>query len=146
MTPTTKIVISSDKSKLNIDFVHTELAKKYWSLGIPRPVVETAIANSLCFGLYLDQTEQQIGFARVVSDLATFAYLADVFVIETYQKQGLGKRLVAEIKAHPQLQGLRRWMLMTKDAHDLYKQFGFTALANPDRAMEQNNPTIYQQL
>jgi N-acetylglutamate synthase-like GNAT family acetyltransferase len=138
-----KIVISADKGELNIDFIHTELAKKYWSQGIPRSTVETAIANSMCFGVYVGE-KQQIGFARVVTDYATFAYLADVFILEEFQGRGYAKRLIAEIKTHPQLQGLRRWMLITRDAHSLYQQFGFTALAHPERAMEHTNPTIYQ--
>ncbi|PRC93686.1 GNAT family N-acetyltransferase [Solimicrobium silvestre] len=137
-----EIQISSDKAKLNIDFIHAELACKYWSIGIPRSIVETAIAHSLCFGVYLN--ESQIGFARVTSDVATFAYLSDVFILDQYQGQGYAKRLISEIQAHPQLQGLRRWMLMTQDAHSLYTQFGFKALAHPERAMEKNQPNIYQ--
>lgn len=146
MTPDTPhtILINSDRTQIDIDFVHRELAQKYWSLGIPRSVVEAAIANSLCFGVYVEETQKQIGFARVVTDYATFGYLADVFILEAFQGQGYAKRLIAEIKAHPQLRGLRRWMLITRDAHSLYKQYGFTSLAHPERAMEHNNPTIYQ--
>jgi N-acetylglutamate synthase-like GNAT family acetyltransferase len=140
----TLIQISTDKSKLNLDFIHAELTKQYWSVGIPRDLVETAMANSLCFGVYLTETQQQIGFARVTTDFATFAYLSDVFIQAPFQGQGYAKILMAAIKAHPQLQGLRRWMLMTRDAHNLYAQFGFTALANPTRAMEINHPTLYQ--
>jgi N-acetylglutamate synthase-like GNAT family acetyltransferase len=141
---TETIAISADKSKLNIDFIHAELAQKYWSAGIPRAVVETSIENSLCFGVYLEKSGQQIGFARVITDCATFAYIADVFIQDAFQGRGYAKRLIADIKAHPQLSGLRRWMLITRDAHGLYKQFGFSALAHPERAMEQTNPGIYQ--
>ncbi len=140
----TPIDISTDKSKLNLDFVHAELSQQYWSLGIPRATVEKAIANSLCFGVYLTESQQQIGFARVTTDFATFAYLADVFIQTDYQGRGYAKTLIAAIKAYPDLQGLRRWMLITRDAHNLYKQFGFTPLANPGRAMEITQPNIYQ--
>lgn len=142
---TKKIQISTDKARLNIDFIHTELAKKYWSVGIPRSIVETAIANSMCFGVYLKEDRQQIGFARVITDFATFAYLADVFILDQYQGQGFARQLLTEIQSHPNLQGLRRWMLITSDAHELYKQFGFTALAHPERLMEISLPlSIYQ--
>jgi GNAT superfamily N-acetyltransferase len=144
MTLSQNIIISADRSRLDMDFTHAELSNKYWSKGIPRPVFEKSVANSLCFGVYLSETGQQIGFARVITDYATFAYVADVFILEQHQGQGMAKRLMAEIKAHPDLQGLRRWMLITRDAQTLYRQFGFTALAHPERAMEQTNPTIYQ--
>ena len=127
--------ISTDPHRLNVEVIHTFLAEdSYWSPGIPRSIVERAIENSLCFGVY--DGDDQIGFARVVSDFATFAYLADVFILEQYRERGLGKELMASVMAHPDLQGLRRWSLATRDAHGLYTQFGFTALENPSRMME----------
>ena len=126
--------ISTDPSRLQLDAIHSYLTRSYWSPGVPRDVVARAIANSMCFGLYLG--EEQVGFARVVTDQATFAYLADVYVLEAHRGQGLSKRLVAVIQAHPDLQGLRRFLLATKDAHGLYAQFGFRPLAAPDRMME----------
>jgi GNAT superfamily N-acetyltransferase len=138
------IYISTDKTKLDIDLIHSELGNKYWSPGIPRPVVETAVANSLCFGVYLESNHQQVGFARVISDFATFAYLSDVFILEQFQGQGFAKRLLSDIRAHPSLHGLRRWLLSTRDASGLYQQFGFTALAHPESLMEVYQPHIYK--
>jgi GNAT superfamily N-acetyltransferase len=106
---------------------------------LPRAVIEKSLKHSLCFGVY--ENETQIGFARVVSDHATFAYLADVFILETHQGHGLGKWLVQTILEHPELQGLRRWILATRDAHGLYAQYGFTSLENPDRYMTKFDPT-----
>ena len=126
--------ISTDPGRLQLDAIHSYLVRSYWSPGVPRAVVERAIANSLCFGLYL--AESQVGFARVVTDRATFAYLADVYVLEEHRGQGLSKRLVETIQGHPDLQGLRRFLLATKDAHGLYAQFGFRPLAAPERVME----------
>ncbi len=126
--------ISTDPGRLQLDAIHDYLARSYWSPGVPRDVVARAIANSLCFGAYLG--DAQVGFARVVTDKATFAYLADVYVLEAHRGQGLSKRLVAEMLAHPALQGLRRVMLATLDAHGLYAQFGFKPLAAPERMME----------
>ena len=126
--------ISSDPSRLQLDAIHAYLTRSYWSPGIPRDVVVRAIANSMCFGLY--QGESQVGFARVVTDKASFAYLADVYVLEAHRGQGLSKRLGGEILAHPDLQGLRRFLLATADAHGLYAQFGFNALARPQNMME----------
>ena len=126
--------ISTDPGRLQLDAIHAYLTRSYWSPGIPRDVVARAIANSICFGLY--QGESQVGFARVVTDKASFAYLADVYVLEEHRGQGLSKRLVAEILAHPELQGLRRFLLATADAHGLYAQFGFNALARPQNMME----------
>lgn len=131
-----KIQITTDKSQLQVEFIHAELTKQYWSIGIPRSVVVASIANSMCFGIYLEENQQQIGFARVISDFATFAYLADVFVQKEFQGRGYAKRLLLEIMGHPNLQNLRRWMLATHDAHGLYQQFGFTPLAHPNRLME----------
>ena len=126
--------ISTDPGRLQLDAIHAYLTRSYWSPGIPRDVVARAIANSMCFGLY--QGESQVGFARVVTDKASFAYLADVYVLEAHRGQGLSKRLVGEILAHPELQGLRRFLLATADAHGLYAQFGFNALARPQNMME----------
>ncbi|MEO5689779.1 MAG: GNAT family N-acetyltransferase [Burkholderiaceae bacterium] len=126
--------ISTDPSRLQLDSIHAFLTRSYWSPGIPKDVVARGIANSMCFGLY--QGEAQVGFARVITDKATFAYLADVYVLEAHRGQGLSKRLVEQILAHPELMGLRRFLLATSDAHGLYAQFGFKPLAVPDRMME----------
>lgn len=126
--------ISTDPSRLQLDSIHAFLTRSYWSPGIPKDVVARGIANSMCFGLY--QGEAQVGFARVITDNATFAYLADVYVVEAHRGQGLSKRLVEQILAHPELTGLRRFLLATSDAHGLYAQFGFKPLAVPDRMME----------
>ena len=126
--------ISTDPSRFQLDAIHAYLTRSYWSPGVPRDVVARAIANSMCFGIYLG--EAQVGFARVVTDKASFAYLADVYVLEAHRGQGLSKRLVETIQAHPDLQGLRRFLLATMDAHGLYARFGFRPLAAPERMME----------
>ena len=136
------IVVDDDPARLDMDVIHGFLANTYWSQGIPREVVERAVRNSLCFGLY--DGDRQVGFARVVTDRATFAYLADVFVLESHRGRGLSKLLVAEILGHPSLQGLRRWILATRDAHSLYGQFGFKSLKAPERFMELHDPDVYQ--
>jgi len=134
--------VSTDKERLDIGLIHRFLSSDaYWSRGIPRATVERAIAGSLCFGGYLDGC--QVAFARVVTDGASFAYLADVFVLPAYRGQGLGKQLVAEVMAHPELQGLRRFMLATADAHALYAKFGFASPARPERLMELLDPDLY---
>jgi GNAT superfamily N-acetyltransferase len=133
--------ISTDKHRLDLAAIHAYLTRSYWSPGIPIGIVERAISNSLCFGLY--HRAEQVGFARVVTDRATFAYLADVYVLESHRGKGLSKRLLETITGHPELQGLRRFMLATKDAHGLYEQFGFKPLANPSRMMEALRPDIY---
>jgi GNAT superfamily N-acetyltransferase len=136
--------ISADKQRLDIATIHEFLDKSYWSPGIPRAVVERAIEGSLCFGVF--HQGKQVGFARVVTDKATFAYLGDVFILEPHRGKGLSKRLMRFVLEHPDLQGLRRLMLATKDAHGLYKQFGFTELANPARFMEVHRPHVYKAL
>jgi GNAT superfamily N-acetyltransferase len=137
-----QLLISTDKTKLDIPLIHNYLSKEsYWAKNIPLEIVERSIENSLCFGVYLD--DKQIGFARIMSDYATFAYLADVFILPAYRKRGVSKKLMEFIKEHPSLQGLRRWMLATLDAHGLYKQFGFSEMANPDRFMEISTPGLY---
>jgi GNAT superfamily N-acetyltransferase len=123
--------ISTDPGRLELGFIHAFLTTSYWSPGIPRDVVERAIANSLPFGLYApDRT--QAGFARAVTDYATYAYIADLFVAEQHRGKGLGKFIVGSMLAHPELQGLRRWALATADAHGLYQQFGFAAASEPN--------------
>jgi N-acetylglutamate synthase-like GNAT family acetyltransferase len=136
-----KFLLSTDRSLVDANVVHAFLTEAYWSKGIPRETVERAIRNSLCFAI-LDGS-RQVGFARVISDFATYAYLADVFVIEEYRGRGLSSWLMECIVAHPDLQGLRRWTLATRDAHGLYAKYGFTPLAAPDRFMERHNPTVY---
>jgi GNAT superfamily N-acetyltransferase len=131
--------ISDEPERLQLEVIVDYLARAYWSNQRPRVVIEKSLKHSLCFGVY--EQDQQIGFARVVSDYATFAYLADVFILESHQGHGLGKWLVQTILEHPELQGLRRWILATRDAHGLYAQFGFTVLENPDRYMTKFDPT-----
>ncbi|HZD95488.1 MAG TPA: GNAT family N-acetyltransferase [Candidatus Sulfotelmatobacter sp.] len=133
--------ISTDPARIDLHVVHHFLANSYWAKGIPFQTVQRSIENSLCFAIYHDN--QQIGFARVITDRATFAYLADVFVLPDYRGRGLSKWLMSCILEHPDLQGLRRWMLATHDAHSLYRQYGFTALKSPDRWMEIHQPNIY---
>lgn len=134
--------ISEGAARLDLDVIHGFLRESYWSPGIPRAVVERAIAGSLCFGVHLG--EAQVGFARVITDRATFAYLADVFVLPEHRGRGLSKRLLAHVASHPDLQGLRRFALVTRDGHGLYARFGFKALAQPDRWMEIVDPDVYQ--
>ena len=127
--------ISTDKSLLDIDMIYNYLDKEsYWAQGIPPEKIKKAIDSSLCFGVYLNK--QQVGFARIVTDKATFAYLCDVFVLPHFRRKGLSKWMVQTIVQHPDLQGLRRWSLATADAHGLYNQFGFKQLAKPDNWME----------
>lgn len=136
------IRISTNRADVNLDVVHTFLSQEaYWSKNIPRAIVEKSIENSYCFSAFLQ--DRQIGFARVVTDAATFAYLADVFVLPEFRGHGISKKLMQSVQSHPELQGLRRWMLMTADAHKLYESYGFSALAKPDRAMEISKPDIY---
>lgn len=135
--------ISTDRGELDLDLVHGFLATQaYWSPGIPRATVERAVAGSLCFGGYLGR--EQVAFARAITDGATFAYLADVFVLPAHRGRGYAKALIAAVLAHPDLQGLRRISLATWDAHDLYAKFGFAAPARPDRLMEKLNSDVYQ--
>jgi GNAT superfamily N-acetyltransferase len=137
-----KFVISTDEERLDLDMVHGFLTESYWAEGISREVVARSIENSLCFGVFCDG--KQIGFARVISDFATFAYVGDVFVLESYRGHGLGKWLMKCIVGHQRLQGLRRWTLLTRDAHGLYGQFGFTPLKRPERYMELHDPEVYK--
>jgi GNAT superfamily N-acetyltransferase len=130
-------LVSTDRSLLDLQVIHGYLSTSYWAAGVPEEVVGQSIENSLNFGVY--RGEEQVGFARVVTDRATFAYLADVFVLEAHRGQGLGKWLVEVVLSHPDLQGLRRWMLATRDAHDLYRRYAFTELARPAIFMERRD-------
>jgi len=127
--------IDTDKARLDIDLIHGYLAREaYWTKNIPKPLLVRAIEHSLCFGAYDER--QQVGFARVISDFAVFAYIGDVFVLPEHRGRGVSKRIMQAIMEHPSLQGLRRWSLVTRDAHGLYRQFGFQELADPARHME----------
>ena len=134
--------ISTDPARLDRTLIHEFLADSYWAKGIPRETVDRSIEGALCFGLY--QNDRQVGFARVITDRATFAYLADVFVLESHRGRGLAAWLMETILAHPDLQGLRRWMLLTRDAHPLYRKVGFTELAHPERVMERVDAGVYE--
>jgi len=134
--------ISTDQTELDADLVYRFLSEQSsWAKGLPRPVFDRAIANSLCFGAYLD--DRQIGFARVVTDCATFANLVDVFVLPEFRGHGYSKRLMEAVMAHPDLRDLRRFTLATGDAHGLYAQFGFTVPLRPASLMERYFPNIY---
>jgi N-acetylglutamate synthase-like GNAT family acetyltransferase len=137
--------ISTDRARLDLDVVHGYLTRSYWAQGIPREVVARSLEGALCFGLYEGEPGggAQVGFARVITDRATYAYLADVFVLESHRGQGLGVWLMECVTAHTDLQGLRRWSLVTRDAHTLYRRFGFADLARPERYMEKVRPDVY---
>jgi GNAT superfamily N-acetyltransferase len=165
-----ELLVSSDPARLDLDMIHGFLTNCYWAKGIPREVVARSIEHSLCFGVYDGTSElsphlakeerrgapgregappergtpAQVGFARVVSDFATVAYLGDVFVLESHRGRGLSKWLMECIMRHPALQNLRRWMLLTRDAHGLYSQFGFAPLSSPERYMELHRPDPYK--
>jgi GNAT superfamily N-acetyltransferase len=138
-----EFVVSTDPTRLDLDVIHEFLTNSYWAKGIPREIVARAVEHSLCFGVY-DGSGKQAGFARVISDFATYAYVADVFVLESYRGRGLGKALMESVVQHPALQGLRRWNLSTLDAHKLYAQVGFTAPKWPERYMEILRPNLYE--
>lgn len=136
------LTISTDPARLDLEMVRSFLAdRSYWAKGIPFPVVKKALENSLCFGVY--EGDQQVGLARVITDYATFAYVADVFILEAYRGRGLSKWLMAVLMSHPDLQGLRMWLLFTRDAHGLYSQYGFETVVDPDRIMVIRNRDIY---
>jgi GNAT superfamily N-acetyltransferase len=138
-----EFAISTDASRLDLPMIHAFLRSSYWAADIPYAVVQRAIEGSLPFGVYRGST--QIGFARVITDRATFAYVADVFIDEAYRGQGLGQWLMTAMSEHPDLQGLRRWMLVTRDAHELYRKVGFRDLRNPASVMERHRPDIHRE-
>jgi len=127
---------------MNIDLIHSFLTRSYWAEGISKEIIRRSIEGALCFGVF--ENDKQVGFARMITDRATFAYLADVFIIEEYRGLGLSKWLMEVIMSYPDLQGLRRLMLATRDAHELYKKFGFTPLNNVDRWMHIHHPDVYK--
>ena len=136
------LLVSTDRARLDVDLVHRELAGTYWASGIPRDVVERSIAGSIAFGLY--DADRQVGFARVVTDMATYAYLADVFIVEDRRRRGLGDWLIESILSHPKLQGLRRIALITRDAAPLYERHGFTMPVQPFGYMEIVDREVYR--
>ena len=138
-----EFLISTDRARLDLDLVHGFLTNCYWAKGIPRETVERSIEHALCFGVY-DSSGAQVGFARVISDFATIAYVGDVFVLDTYRGRGLGRWLMECITQHPALQGLRRWILTTRDAHGLYSRVGFAPVKFPERYMELHDPQVYE--
>ena len=142
--PAPEFEVSTDTARLDLDVIHGFLSRCYWSAGIPRETVERALRNSLCFGLFARTSGGQVGLARVVTDHATFAYLCDVFVLETYRGRGLGKMLIEHVMAHPAVTGARRAMLATRDAHGLYRPFGFTDAAGSRTLMEIVHPDPYR--
>lgn len=150
-------LVTSDRARLDLDVIHGFLTNCYWAKGIPRETVAQSIEHSLCFGIYHEVGGEpqfppapamartpQVGFARVISDFATLAYLGDVFVLEEHRGRGLSKFMMECIMKHPALQGLRRWILLTRDAHGLYQQFGFTPLRTAERYMELHRPDVYE--
>ena len=135
--------ISDDPARLHLRAMHAYLSRAYWSPGLPLEVLERALRSSLCIGAY-DRAGAQVGVVRLVSDYATYCYVCDVYVLEEHRGQGLSKAMLGMAMDHPLLQGLRRWSLVTADAHGLYRQFGFTPVAQPERHMERLNPEIYR--
>ena len=135
-------LVSCDSQSLDVDRIHAFLTRSYWAEGVTRETVVRSIENSIPFGVYRDGS--QVGFARVISDRASYAYLADVYVEEAQRGKGLSKLLLRAVMAHPELQGLRRWILGTRDAHGLYRQVGFTELQRPERWMEKADPKLYE--
>ena len=134
-------LVSTDKSKLDISAVHNFITNCYWAEGIPLETVRKSIENSDCFGVY--DSGKLVGFARVISDRATIGYLGDVFILESHRGRRLSKWLMECIMKYPDFKGFRRWILLTRDAHDLYRQYGFTGVARADRYMEIVNPDVY---
>ena len=135
------ILVTTDPARLDLAAIHEFLSGSYWAKGIPREVVERSIHRSICFGAF--DGGRQVGFARVISDRATFAYVADVFVVDSHRGRGVGKRIMACITSHPELQNLRLWTLFTRDAHGLYRQHGFREARYPDRLMERRAERPY---
>src|SRR5436305_13963142 len=135
-------LISTDKSRLDLSVIHNFLTTSYWAAGIPLEIVRRSIEHSLSFGLYKE--DQQIGYARVITDYATFAYLGDVFILEPFRGQGLSKWLMEVVVTHSDIQGFRRWILLTNDDHELYKKVGFKGVETPERYMDRFFADVYE--
>lgn len=135
--------ISSELEQMDLDAIHAYISNSYWARDIPKSTLERAMLNSMCFGVF-DTMQAQVGFARVVTDSATYAYLADVYILEQFRGKGLSKWLMSSVMSHPKLKGLRRITLATRDAHGLYEKFGFKRLAAPEIFMEAWNPSVYK--
>jgi GNAT superfamily N-acetyltransferase len=133
--------ISTDPARLDIELIHDFLRSSYWARNMPRATLEKGIRNSLCFGAYAGG--RQVGFARAITDRATFAYLSDVFIVPSHRGRGAGRALIRAMLDHPELQGLRRWLLSTRDAHGLYAKAGFKALTAPENYMTIHDPNVY---
>jgi GNAT superfamily N-acetyltransferase len=133
--------ITTNQSEMDIEAIHQYLTNAYWSTGLPIETLKLSMKYSLCFAVL--QGDKQIGFARLITDYATFGYLADVYILESFQGKGLSKKMLNKIFKHPKLEGLRRIMLATRDAHGLYEKFGFSKLSNPEIFMENWNPDVY---
>ena len=138
-------LISDDPARLDLDAVHAYLSRSYWSTGIPREIIASAVRHSLCVGAYAPAGDQ-VGLVRVVTDYATFAWLCDVYVLEAHRRHGLSKAMMRAVMSHPDLQTVRRFTLATRDAHGLYAQFGFVPVAKPESQMEKRQPQPWQQL
>ena len=136
------LLVSTDRSRIDVDMVHGYLRDSYWAAGMPRALLQRAIANSLAFGVY--DGANQVGFARVITDCATYAYLSDVFIVEAYRGRGLSKWMMECILAHPDLQGLRRFSLFTRDASGLYERYGFAPARSPSVYLERYAPNVYR--
>ncbi|GAA0245774.1 GNAT family N-acetyltransferase [Marinomonas primoryensis] len=135
--------ISSETNDMDVSVIHGYISRSYWAENIPLRTMETAINNSLCFGVFTD-SGNQVAFARMITDSATFAYLADVFVLKEHRGKGISKWIMKNIIDHPNLQGIRRMALATSDAHGLYEEFGFKALNSPESFMELHQPDVYK--
>src|ERR1700723_1404517 len=138
-----EFLVSTQRARLDLDVIYGYLTNSYWAKGIPRETVARSIDHALCFGVY-DGNGAQVGFARVISDFATIAYVGDVFVLESHRGRGLSKWLMECITQHPALQNLGRWILTTRDAHGLYAQVGFTPVKSPERYMERHDAQVYE--
>lgn len=138
--------ISFDKAELDLDLIHAFLSGSYWAKGIPRHIVETSIRNSFCAAVFAKDEagqDEQVGFARLITDFATFAYLADVFVLPAHRGKGVAMQMLEAVQAHPELTGLRRWLLFTRDMQPLYARLGWTPIPHPERCMERHDVDLY---
>jgi GNAT superfamily N-acetyltransferase len=142
--PNPQYMVSTNSARFDVEMIHRFLTSCYWAEGIPRDIVQRSIENAVCFGVF--DGDKQVGVARVITDRATFAYIGDLFILESHRGRGLSKLLMRAIMEHPELQGFRRWSLVTNDAHGLYQQFGFTPLASPQKYMEIVNPAVYKDM